>query len=79
MTRPNPGYAAQQMADEAGTAAAQDAPGGEYPPFVTNDADRTRWDNAGKVATDLLGDDATPEAVWYMRRELFHNREQYSD
>jgi hypothetical protein len=49
------------------------------PPFVLTDGDRTRWDNAGTVARNALGDMATAEAVWQMQRTIFHDRETYPD
>lgn len=60
------------MADED---AATQAAG--YPPYVTTDEDRTRWDNAGTVARINLGEQATDEAVWSMRRAIYHDRESY--
>jgi hypothetical protein len=49
------------------------------PPFVTTDADRERWANAEMVARNVLGSDATDEAVWQMRRTIFHDRTTYPD
>lgn len=55
------------------------AVGEQYPPQVVTEADRTRWDNSGKVARDVLGEDATVEAVWQMRRTIYNDRTTYPD
>lgn len=49
----------------------------ELPPYVTSDADRTRWEQAGTVARNVLGEAATPQAVWQMQRTIYHDRENY--
>lgn len=50
-----------------------------YPSYVLTATDRVRWDNAGKVARDVLGEAATAEAVWQMQRVIFHDRDTYPD
>ena len=60
------------MADEVATAP-------RYPDYVVSEADRTRWDNAGVFAQQLLGEDATGENVWVWQRNIFHDRVTYPD
>ena len=47
--------------------------------MIVTDDDRTRWQNAEMVARHLLGSDATEDAVWSMRRTIYHDRENYPD
>lgn len=69
------GYADRGMADQPGNGDVVAAP--DLPPFVVTDEDRTRWENAGRVARDTLGPGATPEAIWATQRVIFHDRETY--
>jgi hypothetical protein len=73
--RPHRGYAPHQMAEEEHAGAVTEG----LPPYVLTDADRARWENAGRVARDVLADDTTPEALWAMTRTIFHDRETYPD
>jgi hypothetical protein len=50
-----------------------------YPPYVVTEADKTRWVNAGRVARQMMGDDATSDELWTTRRMLFHNRADFPD
>lgn len=68
--RPGRGYAALRMADQVGFSG-----GDEYPPYVTDDQQRARWDKAGEAVAAVYGDASDAGARWQAQRMVYSDPE----